>query len=287
MSRIARGFGARTTGDERIVVFCTDEGLRFLAGLGYNVIRHPFAGLQPPTVIGGGRRGGECEWLGDLPSLIADSSATLPQADPPVDAADVKGSKSSSIDFGFGATVLASFIGALGGTLELSGTYTNAKTIQFLFKGAKKVQVAPSKVSDYIEAGRLRWQSPLYRPYLEGAGRLFIVTTVLTAKVVTVVYESGKGVGAAVKVPALQGLVDGDIDISANSERAHEITYAGERDVAFGFKCFEFGFKDGKPQMVGAKAGAQFLDLTGDASKDEPAILVTPEEPLLDLRRVV
>lgn len=269
------------------MVFCTDEGLRYLAGLGYNVIRHPFEGLQPPTVIGSGRRGGECEWLGDLPGLIAGSTAALPQADPPVVAPDINGHSSSAIDFEFGAAILASFIGALGGTLELSGSYTNARTIQFLFKGVNKVQVTPTNVSNYIEAGRLRWQSPLFRPYLEGDGRLFVITTILMAKAVTVLYETGKGVGAKVTMPTLNGLVDGKIDVRANSERSYEITYAGDGDhsVTFGFKCFEFGFKDGKLKMVGAKSGGQYLDLTGGPGKDEPVILT--EQALLDIRRAV
>jgi len=267
------------------MVFCTDKGVRYLANLGYNVVRHPYVGLVPTSVIGSGKRGGETEWLGDLPDLVKESSATLPAPDGPVQAADVIGKASSAMNFRVGAGALSSFLGALGGVLDVSAKYTNARTIQFLFRDVEKLQVAPAKVAEYVEAGRLRWDSMLFGPYLEGDGRLLVVTAVLTAKSVTVLYERTDGVGAKVQVPVLQDLVGAKVSVSASAERSHEITYRGDRNVAFGFKCFEFGFQDGSPKLVGVGPGGVFLDLSGEAGGEGSVVLTTQGEPLLDLHR--
>jgi hypothetical protein len=279
-----------TTGAGLAMVFCTDKGVRYLADIGYNVVRHPYASLEPPTIVGTGRRRGEAEWLGELPSLIKDNDAPVPKPGPPVEAAAVNGKESSAIDFRLGAQLLSSFIGAFGAVLDVSARYTDARSIRFLFRDVEKLTVAPSAVDGYITAGRLNWSSALFGPYLEGQGRLFVVTEVLRAKTLKVLYERGRGVRASVRVSDLHGLVAPHVEAAADSEREHEITFSSKgpdpKYLAFGFKCFEIGFKDGKLQMVGTKPGGTYLDLTGDSEKDEAAILTTPGEPLLDLREV-
>jgi hypothetical protein len=99
-------------------MMCSDKALSYLAGLGYNVIRHPDATFAPLKLLG--RQGGEFLVLGSLNQLITSSSIPLPAMTVDQAAAEVNGQSSSSLKIGIGANVLGSLIGALGGNLSAS-----------------------------------------------------------------------------------------------------------------------------------------------------------------------
>ncbi|MGW2588263.1 gasdermin [Streptomyces virginiae] len=274
---------------EKLMVFCSDKTATYLAGLGYNVIRHPYADLRPPMVIG--RTSAGTEWLGDLTDLVKDPQAKLPETVGPVPEADISGKSSSAMSFKVGTDLLSAFIGAMGGTLGAAVNYTDARTMLFKFQDVHKYQVKPAAVSDYIESGDLKWDSLLFRPYLEGEGQLFVVSNVATATSLTVSYERGHGTGAKVELEPLEDLLGATVDVSRDAGRAHEITYSGKQDVAFAFKCFEFGFFDGRPKLLNVKAGGVALDVEGSVSTDgyaargEGVVLTTSDAPLLTLER--
>lgn len=249
------------------MVSCSDTTTRYLSKLGYNVIRLPYAGLRPPAVIGGANRGPIAEWLGDLPDLIGGSKAALPLAEAQT-ATDLKGRSSSAVSTKLGLNLLSAFTGALGGAIDLSTGSMNAKAMRFVFEDVQKVQVKPAAVSKYIDAGEVEWDSSLFRPYFDGDGRLFIITEVLTARAITACFESSGGAAATVKAPPTPG-IDVGVKVSVNETRKHEVTYAGDVDVTFAFKCFEFGLIDGKPTMLRVGAGGVALSV-GDSAGDEP-----------------
>ena len=49
-------------------IFCNDKSMTALAGLGYNVVRHPSANFRPMLLIG--KQSGEFLQLGSLNQLI-------------------------------------------------------------------------------------------------------------------------------------------------------------------------------------------------------------------------
>ncbi|MGW0770620.1 gasdermin [Streptomyces sp. NPDC002676] len=270
------------------MVFCSDKAATFLTGLDYNVIKHPYAGLVPPAVIGRSDGDPQAVWLGELQDLIKDSQAEQPKPSRPAPAADISGRSSSAMSFGVGAGLLSSFVGGLGGSLEVSAKYTNAKTMQFIFREVQKIQVKPSAVSEYIETGDIQWDSPLFRPFLDSGRHLYVVTEVAVAKELMVRYERGGGTAAKVQLPELTGLVSGDVTVAVGSNRSHEITYTGQRPVTFAFKCFELGLDDGGPTLVNVRAGGVALSLSveGDAPLGAAARLTPVGAPLLALKRV-
>jgi hypothetical protein len=66
-----------------------DKSTTYLAGLGYNVVRHPSAGFRPLTLLG--RQNGAVNRLGPLNLLITNPPDTLPQVTADVLSADVNG----------------------------------------------------------------------------------------------------------------------------------------------------------------------------------------------------
>lgn len=270
------------------MVFCSDKMTTYLAGLGYNVIRHPYAELRPPVVIG--RTGAGTVWLGDLPDLVNDPQAELPVPAGPIPAADISGHSSSAMSFKLGAALLSSFLAALGSSLEASLEHTNARTMLFEFRDVRKFQVKPAAVSDYIGSGELNWDSVLFGPYLEGDGQLFVITEVATANSLTAHYERGHGTGAKVDLP-VHGLATAKVKVARDAGSAHVVTYTGQDAVAFAFKCFEFGIFDGRPKLLNVKAGGVALDISsslaadGYAASGEGVVLTTPDAALLTLER--
>jgi hypothetical protein len=268
------------------MVFCSDKAATYLAVLGYNVIRHPFAELCPSAVLG--RSAAGTVVLGDLPDLVIGAQAELPEVAGPVAEADINGKSSSALSFRIGTGLLSSFMSALGGSLELSVGYTNAKSMQFMFRDVSKFRVKPAAVATYIDSGELNWDSVLFGPYLEGDGQIFVITDVATASSLTVCYERDQGVGAKVDLGVLGNSL-GTVQASADAGAAHIVTYSGQADVAFAFRCFQFGIFEGRPKLIAIKPGGVALDASSGSSADgyaapgEGAVLTTPEAVLLPL----
>ncbi|MCX4696484.1 hypothetical protein [Streptomyces sp. NBC_01408] len=251
------------------MVFCSDRGLKYLAGLGYNAVRHPDAKLSPLAVMGIRDHSGV--WLGQLSDLVTGSQALSPTVQRGIAAADISGQSSSKISFKIGLEVLGSFVGAMGGTLGVSAGYTNAQTMQFVFRDVAKNRVSPAQVSQYIDAGDVVTEDPLFRPYFEGNGRLYIIVEVATSNSFTVRYERKDETAARVDLPVLQELVSGAVDISAARGFGHEVTYNGKVPLSFAFKCFEFGLPYGRPTLMDVKAGGVELSVSDVLSDDGEA----------------
>jgi hypothetical protein len=260
---------------------CRDQSTTYLRSLGYNVVRHPREGIAPPGLVG--RQGGTTLWLGELSGLVVEGEREAPAPHRDLPAADVNGRRSSRLGIGVGARLLGPIVAAMGGA-NIGGEvdYTNARTLSFTFSEVSADRVEPLEVDHYLTGAEINAAGPLLSEYVLGNGSLFVVTETIKARRFEVVYETREGVGARVDVPALQGLVGASVEVSAVSERAGTVAYAGARPLVFGFRCLELGVLDGELRLTTVDAGAVPLALAPDAEQRH-ALLTGEGEGLLEL----
>jgi hypothetical protein len=250
-------------------MLCSDKSTTFLRGLGYNVVRHPAADFVPLGLIG--RQNKEVIRLGPLNLLITNPPGPLPAVTSDVVAADINGQASSKLDIGIGANILGMLIGAMGGSLGLNVSYTNAQKVQFTYSDVLTDSVVPLEVGTYLRNGNVDSGNLILQQYVLGNGELFLVTKVAKSRRFAVSYEKKNETAATVDVPALQALTSANVKVTAGGTSNATITFEGPTHLGFGFQCFQVGVVDGVLSLTTVQAGAIAAAAAGGG--DKPALL--------------
>ena len=159
-------------------MFCKDNSLTYLAGLGYNVIRHPDATFAPLKLLG--EQNGEFIVLGSLNQLITASPNPLPAITANQAASDINGQRSSSLKLGVGANILGTLISALGGgNLSASVNYTDATQITFEYQDVVSDSVVPLDAGNYLKDGHVDAENLVLKQYVLGNGKLYLISKVV------------------------------------------------------------------------------------------------------------
>lgn len=261
------------------MAWCQDDATTFLKGIGYNVVRHPREGINPLDLIG--RQNDSVDYLGPLNRLITNPPGALPTIHPDTEGVKIQGKTSSRLDFSLGLDILGAVIGSFGGNLGLSGSFTNARQIQFVFDEVKSEHVVPLEVGDYLRDGVVDVGNLILRQYVMGRGELFLITRVVKSRKFLVRFERDNEVSASVNVPALQQIAGAELKVAASVEKNHEITFEGTRHLTFGFKCYEVGVVDGTLTLIAAEEGAVALRAAAQPDKVPPVML--RRDALVDL----
>jgi hypothetical protein len=258
---------------------CKDSSTDYLKTLGYNVIRHPRAGIVPFGVIGS--RGKASDYLGHIQHLLQDQPQSFPELTE-VPAANVNGTKSDSLDLAVGLNILGNIIGAMGGNLGITTKYTNAEKIQFKFVEILEVSVPLLAFGTTIKNSTIDINNPFIEPYLKD-GKLLMIANILKSNKIQVDYQKDGGIGAEVKIPVIQEVVGGEIKVEASSASTSSITFTGPTKLAFGFKAFRIGLdkEDGTITLEPTKPGANIL--AGEINEDDFDAALLTEDGLLDI----
>jgi hypothetical protein len=210
---------------------CTDRATTYLKREGYNVVRHPQAGIEPLQLIG--RQGNAVALLGGLDRLIASPLGSLPEPHRDQRAGDLNGRVSSKLPLAIGLNVLANFIGAMGGNLGIKVQYEQAQRIEFQFSDVLTDSVMPLNVGNYLRAGEVDAGNLVLEQYVLGNGQLYLITTTVKAREFKVKAERRDGTEVGLDVPAIREVVGANISVSAESDRASVITYKGPEYLVF------------------------------------------------------
>jgi hypothetical protein len=113
-------------------------------------------------------------------------------------------------------------------------------------------------------------------------GQAYLIFDVLKSDTVTVTASSDSSVGVKLDVPAIQGLVGANVDVTATDSTNSTLSFKGPAAVTFGFKVMEINFSNGKWTVEGAKpdgalaftvAAAAGGGIHGGEGGDQPILL--------------
>lgn len=260
---------------------CVDRSTTYLKQLGYNVVRHPQAALDPLDVLGKRRR--SVQVLGRLDALVVPAAgATLPEVQRGLPTADIDGQASSALGLDLGLDLLGAILGAMGGQLGAGLDVSGAQRLQFVFRDVTADQVVPLEVGRYLRGAALDTSNPVVAAYRRGGGSLFLITKTLRSHRITVRFTREDGAEARLEVPVIEEVVGGNVAVRANGERASEVTFEGPQLLTFGFQCLEVDERDGALTLKAVQPGSAFLG-EGGGTRAETALLTEDDQGLLDL----
>jgi hypothetical protein len=250
---------------------CSDPSLSYLNKLGYNVVRLPRKGIEPLDVLG---RDESLEKIGTLADIV-DSPAPLPGPLGPNQVADLKGQTTADLDVAIGLRMLANALSGMAaavGLPTLKASFKSARSVQFAFTDVQAFTVNPTKIGEYLAAGRLRENPVLDRYFSTEDTDEYVIFEVLKADSLVVIPKSDTGVGLAVDIPVLQGVVGASIDVKAGTTSASAIVFKGPELITFGFKCFQLAHIDGRWRIAGTKASPGLAFIAAEAAADAVVI---------------
>jgi len=218
--------------------FCVDRSVRFLRNMGYNVVRHPSAGLNPLDVFG--YRNGQMARVGRIDDLLEDAAEPMPDVIDDIPAADINGKQTSKLPLTIGMDLLGAVMTGLGGNVGVTGKYEAASTLQFQFSNVSKALVDYADVGRYLDSGFIRWDATGIREFFAPGGRLFLVTETVKSTSFGVTAFKSRSAKLDVDVPAIQGLLgEGKVDVGVDATNESQVTFQGDVPLVFGFSCLE------------------------------------------------
>jgi len=262
---------------------CHDKTTTMLRTQNYNVVRHPREGINPLDLIGTVKDA--VHQLGGLDKLITNPPPNAPTITRDQAAADLEGQQSDKQAAGIGLSFLSSILSALGGNLDVSAQYQNARRLQFTFNDVVTDTVAPLDVGEYLKKGQVNSDNLVLQEFVLGKGTLFLITQTLKAKKITVKSENEKGGEVKVDVPVIKGIASGKVNVEANADQSSLVTYSGTKSIVFGFQAFRVGVAGGVLSLVPAAPGSVSFGVTFDPTLSKgpgDPVLIEDEETLLD-----
>jgi hypothetical protein len=131
----------------------------------------------------------------------------------------------------------------------------------------------PLDIGNFLKNGEVDSENPILNQYVMGNGRLYVLTRTIKTNKFTVKAEDSGGAEVALDVPSIKEMLNGRVQVSAESDSAGTVTYEGPKHLTFGFECFEVGVEEGVLTMMSAKAGSVALSSGATAARPDPVLL--------------
>lgn len=226
-------------------MFCNDPFISYLKSFGYCVIRLPKADVKPLQVLA--RNGKDLNRLGDLATLlVAGSHIPLPPVSENVTAANISGQRTSELSIGVGLSIMASVIGAMGGSrLGLDTKYSGAKYAIFEFHDVFEDKVEIIKLDQFLGDSDVNPFSNYVAELLE-ADDLYVTTATIKSSKFTVESKKSDGKALDVSIPEIQGVVGGNVKVTGASNVTSKVTYESPVPLVFGFQAVRLYYDQGR-----------------------------------------
>jgi len=226
---------------------CGDPYLKSLRSHGYNVVRVPKADVRPLQLIS--RNGRTLDRIGELATVLPpDGPVPLPPVTAGTPLASLSGHQSGALSPGIGLSVLGSIVGAMGGSkLGLDLQYKSARSVTFEFLDVLEDRIEVAALDQYLSVADVSPFSAHVARLLE-ADQLYVTTATIKSNRIAVESRGSGGTAVDVSVPGIKGVVGGNVNVSAGSDRAARVVFEGALALVFGFQAVRLFYEDGRYQ---------------------------------------
>ncbi len=269
---------------------CKDPALSYLNDFGYNVVRLPRADIRPLDLVG--RHRGNIERIGRLDQLIAPSKNPLPTVRIGTAVSGLEGQLSNQLDFSVAAKIVAAFISGLGGNPSVSSKLSHLSKLQIQLSEVKSDRTEPAAVGKFLDGAAIETSNPLWAPYLNGGGKLFVIFETLKSSCLKLQAQDEQKLSTAVDLGVLREVVGANVGVELKKESGLGLAFSGNQQIVFGFKCLEISLSDGfvelrlaPPSVRSALGVGSPSVLRGEVSRsagDEEGAALLTRDDLLD-----
>jgi hypothetical protein len=213
---------------------------------GYNPIAVPREQFDPLFLIGGTSRT-NLKFLGRLPTLLKPGTP-LPEVFRDDEAPAFGNRLSDSVDAKAGLHFLGAILAAFGaGSLGVSGEYSKAATLEYLFLNVKHDYVAPLEVAAALTLAAL---NPAVVANVQGFPFLYLVSDTLKSNLFAVVAFDDKNAKIELNADAIKQIVGGDVSVGVANGQHNVVSYSGTKELRFAFRAIPLKlYADKEPEL--------------------------------------
>jgi hypothetical protein len=255
-------------------MFCSDPVVNYLKELGYNTILIPRATLKPLQLFT--KKGDRLRLLGDLTTvLVPRGNVAPPTTKEDAPAGNISGRRTEENSRNLMLSVLGGIIGAMGGnSLGLELKYNDAQTISFQFSEVVEDLVEILTLDMYLGDTDISPYSVFVRELFE-ADNVFVTTSVLKSRKLSVDAKRQNGAGLELEVPVINEVVGGSVNVTGSTDVTSLVTYEGATPLAFAFQAMGLCYKDGKYRRMKSTDDDLVIAAVQPRGVDEDAELLT------------
>jgi hypothetical protein len=239
---------------------CPDPFVKALKSVGYNMVRLPKTDVRPLQLLY--KNGDDLERLGAVTKLLtAGENIPVPTMTTDVRAANINVTRSGEMKIGLGVSLLGTIVGAMGGSnLGLELQYKNAKSATFECNDVLEDKVEVVDLDQYLGDADINPASVYVSKLLE-ADKLYITTAVIKSTKFIFDAKDSSGQGVQMDVPAIQGVVSGNVKVSTESSTSTKVTYEGKVPLIFGFQAVQIYYENGAYTAIKPASSVAMKDI--------------------------
>ncbi len=257
---------------------CIDPMMKLLNKSGYNMVRVPREGILPMDLLG--RQHGRFEREGALRYLVTDPPEVFPPISPDQRTASLEGTRTDGLKVGLGVNILETLLKAMGGAIGGHADFDWARRMTFEFADVYSNTVDVMAVGHSLSGATVDRGNLVLKRYVEGVGKLYMITETLKSNSLVVEFESRTSAGGGATLPVIKEAVSGDLEIRGEAGRERAIRFQGETALVFAFRAHEVVVEDGELALQHARGPLVLAAGEGGAGPD-PSLLA--EADFLDM----
>lgn len=242
------------------MAFCKEKLVNYLAGMGYNLVRLPRTGIDPLQVIV--KEDSEYNNLGPL-SKVWVSENKPPVPNPDDTAANIQQKKTSLIDVSVGVKALDDIFSGMGFSVpSLNAAFSKVKKLKIGFNNVTVSKIDPFDIGNYLKSGdvnHLDTENVFVKYFLDDEKPIYIISETLRSNSITIEAYKDEKTSADMDLGILKA-IKADAKINTETDTDSAITYAGEKQLTFGFKCYQIDYTEDGWGITGTGKDT-FLDL--------------------------
>lgn len=209
-----------------------------------NPIRIPEERIQPLTVLA--VQNNKYEFLGKIEHLLENTS--------PIELeilnsqmADVSSTKSNAVDAALGLKVMDTFLKGMGcsNVAGITNSFNSKVKVSFSFRNVNRKYVELSALIRTLNDKKFVVDNSITKSFINDEKKCIIITDIITSKSFSIKKSTTSENNIQFSLPDINELIsiqDSKIMVEKNSDL--EITFTGEKELAFAFKGVEIGIDD-------------------------------------------
>ncbi len=288
------------------MIRCKDPLADLLKSYGYNLVVMPKPDILPlELLVKKGRRLERIGHIGDL--FLQGDTMPLPQVGGDVQLVkELQNQKSMGLNASIAIDILTNLFKALGkpkvmkqvkeiangGEKEaakeknndgfkgstLNTVFGNVDKFIFSYRDVLENNINLIKLDAYLNDATLNEKAVAFTGHAK-KNQLFIITSTLKSNSFSTEFVDNNNASMEVGIPAIKGVVGGNIGVKRDKEDTNKIVYEGEKNLIFGFKAVRLLF-DKKTQLFKIKSASGVI-IRGE--EDFPVEALQADETFTDI----
>jgi hypothetical protein len=262
--------------------------MSYLSKFGYAAVALPRTTLRPGQILL--HQNGALVNPSPLTAIFEPDELAPPKISGDRPAASLNGDTSDKLELNLGLNILGGFITALGGSLGFKFAFNKTKRIEFVYQDVQEAILGFPGDDGEIEENFDQIDKFLHDAILSPGptvldeikqNDLYLTTAVIKSRKMLVKATDSRGADVAIDIPTIQGVVGGNVKVTAASANNSTASFEGDTLLVFGIRPVQLLFKNGAYRTAKSAPNVAVRGLVPTGSPTPREILLSDRSPVI------